>query len=77
MVLKEVSANEFRLKNEGTGNVKVSGNVGDVDIYNDGIGNFNTAGLTAENAKVVNNSINEVQIDRKGHRAHFRTSQPK
>lgn len=77
LVLKEVSANEFRLKNEGTGDVKVTGNVGYVDIYNGGIGNFNTAGLTAEYANVVNNSINEVQIDRKGHRTHFRTSQPK
>lgn len=62
LVLKDISANELRLKNEGAGNVKVTGNVVDVDIYNGGVGNFNTAGLTAEYANVVNNSINEVRL---------------
>lgn len=62
LVLKDVSANEFRLKNEGKGNVKVTGNVVDVDIYNDGVGNFNTAGLTAEIANVVNNRLNAIHL---------------
>ncbi|MCQ2284828.1 MAG: DUF2807 domain-containing protein [Bacteroidales bacterium] len=62
LVLKDVSANEFRLKNDGTGNVKVTGNVVDVDIYNGGVGNFNTAGLTAEIANVVNNGINVIHL---------------
>ena len=62
LALKDVYANELRLKNNGAGDVKVSGNVGDVDIYNDGIGNFNTAGLTAEIANVVNNSLNVISL---------------
>ena len=62
LVLKDVSANELRLKNDGAGNVKVTGNVVDVDIYNDGVGNFNTAGLTAEIANVVNNSLNVISL---------------
>lgn len=62
MTLKNVSANEMRLKNDGAGNVKVTGNVEYVDIYHDGIGNFNAAGLTAENANVVNNSLSAVSL---------------
>lgn len=62
LVLKDISANELRLKNEGAGNVKVTGNVVDVDIYNDGVGNFNTAGLTAEIANVVNNRLNAIHL---------------
>lgn len=62
LVLKDISANELRLKNGGAGNVKVTGNVVDVDIYNDGVGNFNTAGLTAEIANVVNNRLNAIHL---------------
>lgn len=62
LFLTDVSANELRLKNEGTGNVKVTGNVVDVDIYNDGVGNFYATGLTAENANVVNNSLNAIHL---------------
>lgn len=62
LVLKDISANELRLKNEGAGNVKVTGNVVDVDIYNGGVGNFYATGLTAENANVVNNSLNAIHL---------------
>ena len=62
LVLKDISANELRLKNEGTGNVKVIGNVGYVDIYNEGAGKFNATGISAEYANVVNNSINAISL---------------
>lgn len=62
LVLKDVSANELRLKNEGAGNVKVTGNVGYVDIHNKGIGDFNASGLTSEYANVVNNGINVIHL---------------